>query len=288
VVDDVGWHLRPPFFSRLELEVPLMNQELYLGGDPQEQRIISRGNIALWTSAMLTYRIIDLERWGIENREAKQLFQNDFDGMVKDVMQSKTVDELISQRQALKEEIYQILKKNPINIGGPTMEDKYGVEIVSFVLRNTRFGDKLAEASEEKKRREMIAEAENYAADQEASRIRKLYAAYRDSIRDFRTALGFEQQNDQALLEFLNQQKWATAYEKNLHGQNTFVLNNTSKIPTIALPSPSGGPASELASGGADGDVTGTPAAPEGPSFTEALKQYPWAQRRNRAQQPSR
>ena len=36
----------------------------------------------------------------------------------------------------------------------------------------------------------MIAEAENYAADQEASRTRKLYAAYSESIRDFRKALG--------------------------------------------------------------------------------------------------
>ncbi|MBN2428465.1 MAG: SPFH domain-containing protein [Deltaproteobacteria bacterium] len=278
VVDDVGWHLRPPFFSRLELEVPLMNQELYLGGDPQEQRIISKGNIALWTSAMLTYRITDLERWGIENREPKQLFQNDFDGMVKDVMQGKTVDELISQRQALKEEIYLILKKDPINIGGPTMESKYGVEIVSFVLRNTRFGDKLAEASEEKKRREMIAEAENYAADQEASRIRKLYTAYRDSIRDFREALGFNQQNDQVLLEFLNQQKWATAYEKNLHGQNTFVLNNTSGTPPVVLPAPSALAGGVPASGKPVGEMIGT-AAPEGPSLTEALKKYPWTQR---------
>jgi regulator of protease activity HflC (stomatin/prohibitin superfamily) len=279
VVDDVGWHIRPPFFSRIELEVPLMNQELYLGGDPQEQRIISRGNVALWASAMLTYRITNLKRWGIENREPKQLFQNDFDGMVKDVMQGKSVDELISQRQAIKEEIYQILKNNPINVGGPTMEDKYGVEIISFVLRNTRFGDKLAEASEEKKRREMIAEAENYAADQEASRIRKLYAAYRDSIRDFRSALGFTQQNDQVLLDFLNQQKWATAYEKNLHGQNTFVLNNTAGSPPVVLPSPPA-PAGIEPSKKKENGATENQAA-EGPTLTEALKKYPWTQRQS-------
>lgn len=274
VVDDVGWHVRPPFFSRLELEVPLMNQELYLGGDPQEQRIISKGNVALWTSAMLTYRITNLQRWGIENREPKQLFQNDFDGMVKDVMQGKSVNELISKRQSLKEEIYQILKNNPINIGGPTMEDKYGVEIVSFVLRNTRFGDKLAEASEEKKRREMIAEADNYAADQEASRIRKLYAAYRDSIAEFRTSLGFTHQNDQVLLEFLNQQKWATAYEKNLNGQNTFVLNNSGGTPTVALPAPSSSSGGSPAGGAMIGGTMS-----QGPTLSEALKRYPWTQK---------
>jgi len=54
--------------------------------------------------------------------------------------------------------------------------------VVSFVLKETRFGYKLIEATEEKKRRELIAEADNYSADQEASRIRKLYAAYLESI----------------------------------------------------------------------------------------------------------
>ena len=60
--------------------------------------------------------------------------------------------------------------------------------MVSFVLKDTRFGDKLVEATEEKKRRELIAEAENYAADQDqpARFARKLYAAYLESIQSFR------------------------------------------------------------------------------------------------------
>jgi regulator of protease activity HflC (stomatin/prohibitin superfamily) len=236
VVREVGWHSRLPFFTRLELEVPLMNQEMFLGGQPEVQRIMSQGNVALWTSAMLTYRIADLQRWGIENRSPQTLLQNDFDGIVKDVMQGRTVDELISGREQIKNEIFRDLKQRPINEGGPTLEQKYGIEVVSFVLRDTRFGDKLAEASEEKKRRELIAEAENYAADQEASRTRKLYAAYSEAIGDFRRSLRLAPGNDQALFEFLNQQKWATAYEKNQTGQNTFVLNNTSGTPSVVLP----------------------------------------------------
>ena len=275
VVDEVGWHARPPFFSRLELEVPLMNQELYLGGEPEVQRIISSGNVALYVSAMMTYRILDLERWGIENRAPKELLQADFDGMVKDVMQGKTVDELISNRAHIKEMIYQVLKDKPLNVGGPTLENKYGVEIVSFVLKDTRFGDKLVEASEEKKRREMIAEAENYAADQEASRTRKLYAAYRDAIRDFRDALGLDSRSDPVLFEFLNQQKWAMAYEKNVHGQNTFVLNNSGGAPPIVLPtSHAQGPPRPAKGGIADAGA----AQRAEPTLREALRtyQYPW------------
>lgn len=241
VVQEVGWHTRLPFFTRLELEVPLMNQELYLGGEPEAQRIMSRGNVALWTSTMLTYRILDLERWGIENKSPLTLLQNDYDGIVKDVMQSRAVDELISDRERIKEETYQALKERPINAGGATLEEKYGIEIVSFVLRDTRFGEKLAAASEEKKRREMIAEAENYAADLEASRTRKLYAAYSESIRDFRRSLGLRGESDRFLFEFLNQQKWAAAYEKNQQGQNTFVLTNTAGAPPVVLPAPAPG-----------------------------------------------
>ncbi len=236
VVDAVGWHVRLPFFTRLEQEVPLMNQQLNLGGVPEPQQVMSQGNVALWASAMLTYRIRDLQRWGIENREPNALLQNDFDGIVKDVIQSRSIDELVSDRERIKEEIYRDLKHRPINAGGPTLQQKYGIEVVSFVLRDTRFGDKLAEASEEKKRRELIAEAENYAADLEASRTRKLYTAYSESIRELRRALGLEGRDDRFLFEFLNQQKWAAAYEKNQQGQNTFVLNNTTGAPPVVLP----------------------------------------------------
>lgn len=241
VVSEVGWHTRLPFFTRLELEVPLMNQGLYLGGTPEPQRIMSLGNVALWGSAMLTYRIVDLERWGIENKAPQSLLQNDVDGIVRDVMQSHPADNLISARESIKEQIYRDLKERPINAGGLNLEAKYGIEVVSFVLRDTGFGEKLAEASEEKKRRELIAEAENYAADLEASRTRKLYAAYSEAVSDFRRTLGLRQGEEPALFDFLNQQKWATAYEKNQQGQNTFVLNNTGGAPALVLPSPAQG-----------------------------------------------
>ena len=73
--------------------------------------------------------------------------------------------EPLAHRQQVKEKIFKALKSQPINEGGPSLEEKYGIEIISFVLKETRFGDKLVEATEEKKRRELIAEAENYAAD---------------------------------------------------------------------------------------------------------------------------
>ncbi len=237
-VTEVGWHMRLPIFTRLELEVPLMNQELHLGNSSEPQRIMSKGNVALWTSAMLTFRIHDLNRWGIENRSPQTLLQTEFDGIVKDVMQSESINALISDRVRIKEQIFRTLKDRPINDGGLTLGQKYGIEIISFVLRDTRYGEKLAEASEEKKRRELLAEADNYAADQEASQTRKLYAAYTESIRQMRHSLGISSNNEPYLLDFLNQQKWAAAYQKNQQGQNTFVLNNTSSTVPVTLPSP--------------------------------------------------
>jgi hypothetical protein len=166
--------------------------------------------------------------------------QAEFDGIVKDGMQSESINELISDRVRIKDQIYRALKDRPINEGGPTLGQKYGIEIISFILRDTRYGEKLAEASEEKKRRELIAEAENYAADQEASQTRKLYAAYTESIQQMRQALGISSSNEPYLLDFLNQQKWASAYQKNQQGQNTFVLNNTASAVPMTLPAPAG------------------------------------------------
>ena len=236
-VTDVGWHLRLPFFTRIEQEVSLMNQHLYLGGQAEPMRIISKGNVALWTSAVLTYRIRNLHTWAIENLDPMNLLQGDYDGIVKDQLQAEQVDALISDRGVIRERIFQALKSRPINVGGPTLEKKYGIEVVSFVLKETRFGDKLVEASEEKKRRELIAEAENYAADQEASRIRKLYAAYVDGINALQKSIGRSGgSTDTAILEFLTQQKWATAYENNPEGQRTVVIQNTQGAPALTLP----------------------------------------------------
>jgi regulator of protease activity HflC (stomatin/prohibitin superfamily) len=237
-VTDVGWHARLPYFTRIEQEVPLMNQTMQMGGTPAPMRIISKGNVAIWTSGVLTYRIRDLNTWAIENLTPLELLQGDYDGIVKDILQAQQIDRLVSDRETIKEVIFTALKSRPINIGGPTIEEKYGVEVVSFVLKETRFGDKLVEASEEKKRRELIAEADNYAADQEASRIRKLYAAYLTGIQDLQSALGRQDgATDTALLQFLTQQKWATAYEKRQQGQNTVVIQNTNgNTPAITLP----------------------------------------------------
>ncbi|MFC1523217.1 SPFH domain-containing protein [Thermodesulfobacteriota bacterium] len=238
-VTKVGWHARLPYFTRIEQEVTLMNQTMFLGGRLEPVRIISKENVALWTSAVLTYRIRDLRIWAIENLNPMSLLQGDYDGVVKDILQSQPVDKLISGREQVKEKIFKALKARPINEGGPTLEEKYGIEIISFVLKETRYGDKLVEASEEKKRRELIAEAENYAADQEASRIRKLYAAYHDSIQALQKGLGRpDGSTDTALLQFLVQQKWAAAYEKNQAGQNTVVIQNTESTPALTLPMP--------------------------------------------------
>ena len=242
-VTAVGWHVRLPFFTRIEQEVSLMNQLLYLAGSIDPMRIISKENVALWTSGVMTYRIRDLETWAIENLEALNILQGDYDGIVKDILQAQPVDNLVSKRETIKEDIFSALKSRPINEGGPTLEEKFGIEIVSFVLKETRFGDKLVAATEEKKRRELIAEAENYAADQEASRIRKLYAAYLDGIESLQDAVGRKDgTTDTALLQFLTQQKWATAYEKNQEGQHTVVIQNTQGTPALTLPAPAAAP----------------------------------------------
>jgi hypothetical protein len=238
-VTDVGWHARLPYFTRIEQEVPLMNQTLQLGGTPAPMRIISKGNVALWTSGVLTYRIRDLNTWAIENLSPLDLLQGDYDGIVKDILQAQEVNRLISDREAIKEDDFRGVEitAHQRSAGPPSRKNTVSKWSVSYSKRPAS-ATNWWKPSEEKKRRELIAEAENYAADQEASRIRKLYAAYLERIQDLQNALGREDgSTDTALLQFLTQQKWAAAYEKHQLGQNTVVIQNTQgNTPTIALP----------------------------------------------------
>jgi regulator of protease activity HflC (stomatin/prohibitin superfamily) len=132
-ITDIGWHVRLPYFTRIEQEVSLMNQMLFLGGTPEPLRIISKESVALWTSAVLTYRIRDLKTWAIENLDPLHLLQGDYDGIVKDILQVHEVNQLISSREKIKDDIFIALKSRLINEGGPILEKKYGIEVVSFV-----------------------------------------------------------------------------------------------------------------------------------------------------------
>jgi regulator of protease activity HflC (stomatin/prohibitin superfamily) len=208
-----------------------------LGGRIEPMRTISRDNVALWASSVLTYRVRDPQKWAIDNLDPQELLQGDCDGIVKDILQASGVDTLIGDRESIRENIFMALKFRPINEGGPLLEEKYGIEVVSFVLEETRFGDKLEKASDEKKRRELMAEAENYAADQEADRIRKLYAAYLESILALKRGLGVSDgSTDAAMLEFLTQQKWAASYEKKRRGAKTVVIRNVAENADLAFP----------------------------------------------------
>lgn len=131
-VTDVGWHVRLPLFTRIEQEVTLMNQTMNLGGVSEPMRIITSENVALWTSAMLTYRIRSLETWAIENKNPMMLLQGDYDGLVKDELQAETVANLIQKRHVVREKIFRMLKTRSINEGGPTLEEKYGIEVISL------------------------------------------------------------------------------------------------------------------------------------------------------------
>ena len=58
-------------------------------------------------------------------------------------------------------------------------------------------------------------------------------------IQELQSAIGGKEgATDTALLQFLNQQKWATAYEKNQGGQNTLVIQNTQGSPALTIPPP--------------------------------------------------
>jgi hypothetical protein len=58
-------------------------------------------------------------------------------------------------------------------------------------------------------------------------------------IESLQKALGRpDGSTDLPLLQFLTQQKWATAYEKNQGGQSTLVIQNTQGSPALTIPPP--------------------------------------------------
>lgn len=229
VVQDVGWHFRAPFFTKFEKEVSLMQRELYLDGDISPHTVVSSDKISLLVSGLLTYRVVDPHKWAIEIQNAESLLQRDFNGMVKDVVQGSTEEEIICQRDQLKNKVFKRLKKQPINIGeglnGKTMEDKYGIELVSFNITDAEYPQNLMEASQRKKELELI-------ADGESQLIQRTYNAHADGVQKFMKETGLSKEE---AVSYLNQQRWASAYEKS-KDQKTYVINNSNEKLGITIP----------------------------------------------------
>ncbi|MDP2908030.1 MAG: SPFH domain-containing protein [Nanoarchaeota archaeon] len=229
IIKDVGWHVRAPFFTKYEKEISLMQKELYLNGDVSPQNIVSSDKISLMVSGLMTYRVVDSYKFGVDIQNAEGLLQRDYDGMAKDIIQASTETEIIRNRTDLKNRIFQRLKTEPINIGNKTMEDKYGIEIISFNITYAEYPTSLKEASLRKKELELI-------ADGESELINRTYNAHSEGVKKFMTATGMSKEQ---AVEYLNQQRWASAYEKS-KDQKTFVINNGGEKLGITLPTQEG------------------------------------------------
>lgn len=214
-----NWHIRAPFFTTYEKEISLMQREMYLDGDITPHTIVSSDGISLLVSGLLTYQVKDAKKWAINIENAQSLLQRDFNGMAKDIIQSNTENNILHQREKVKNLIFQKLKTIPINEEKSlTLEQKYGIELVSFNITDAEYPPNIQIASQRKKELELL-------ADGEKNFTETTYGAYTTALKNFMEKTGLSR--DQSV-EYLIQQAWANAYQKS-KGQKTYVINNTSK-----------------------------------------------------------
>lgn len=222
--ENVGWKFRAPFFTKFEKEISLMQRKMYFA-----DTIVSKDKISLLVSTLLIFSVVDPYKWAIEIENAESLLQGESNGLTKDVLQSSSEDEIIQEREKIKNIIFKKLKTQPSNIveglESKTLEEKYGIKLVSSSIVNAEYPKNLMEASQRKKELELIADGEEQA-------ILTTYQGHATGVKKFMAETGLSKEET---INYLNQQRWASAYEKS-KDQKTYVINNTNERLGITIP----------------------------------------------------
>ena len=184
-VTGVGWHFLIPFFEHRSI-YPVVNDYIYFPSETTLQgagseasgvsgvEINAKDDTVVDVSAITYFDRIDLFQWGVKNVDPDIQFDRAVSGIIRDVIQTSSAEDILHSRNSVETEIFNRIQKSNI-------EAQYGVEITKFQFQHTSYIDAVVKANGEKQRLALEAQGRLEASrlDAEALKINADAEAYK-------------------------------------------------------------------------------------------------------------
>jgi regulator of protease activity HflC (stomatin/prohibitin superfamily) len=186
-IDDPGWHVQIPFVDTV-IGVIVIERS----GTIDQLAAMTADDVTMDVSLLYTYRVTDPVRYQLEVLDPENIVSGYVQGTLRDVVNTRMMDEVMHSRAAINREVISILQER---------EDQYGVEFILVqiqsaspppevvdAIKNRMVAVELQEqAAAEAEQQRTLADSQFYTAQKkaegEAYQITRLAEAQAEALR---------------------------------------------------------------------------------------------------------
>jgi len=234
---DVGIHCRitslsPSNWIVSTKEFSKRVEYIHLDKNPYPHEMQAADKIKFQGAGVWTYKITDLEKFGIKmGAKALEMLTVELNGIAKAKVQSHDVEYIVTKIDKINEEINQCIDIR-------ALEEKYGVDIISFRLTHATYPKEMNEKTAEAKGIKIKAEAVKEAADSIASAKKTIADANRIQLEKLIEGSGVKtEEGRKKALDVVDRLNLYDVLKERPPGENTYIFSEGDNTPNLTLPS---------------------------------------------------
>ena len=155
-IDEPGWHVQIPFVDTVIVVIVIERS-----GTIDQLAAMTADDVTMDVSLLYTYRVTDPVRYQLEVLDPERIVAGFVQGTLRDVVNTRMMDEVMHSRAAINIEVSKILREK---------EAQYGVEFILVQIQSASPPSEVVDAIKNR----MVAEQLQEQADAEASQQRTL------------------------------------------------------------------------------------------------------------------
>ncbi len=248
-VTEEGWHARVPLLSAYEGEYKLANQMVFLHGETEPHKVITRGAVVIEAAAATFYEIEDLRQYAIENMKGemslnenigrgqkgqfsitpRHMIRQTLDSIITGIIQKTDPKKLIEKRAEVEKIVLAAIHES-------NLSKNFGIKFNGFRFTHAGYVNKVVEANAEKQALVAVAEGKMAAAKIDKKTIETLANADATNYRIFRKELNPQTPTEEKQVRklFLEMIKYRTLKDRS--GDTIWMLNEGNSLKPVFRP----------------------------------------------------